>query len=58
MSTYNANKSRTQIIDLIDESSQPAELSQSDLQLINGGRWCICIYTACSSAMGGGYDYD
>lgn len=60
MSEYNSNKSRTRIIDLIDESLQPSELNQSDLQLINGGARCVCIVIleACSSAMGGGYDYD
>ena len=34
------------------------ELTEDELANVAGGRWCICILTACSSAAGGGYDYD
>ncbi len=54
-----SNKPRTQIHDLVDESSQPSILSLSDLQLIKGGRMEFAIYReACSCAVGGDYDYD
>ncbi len=54
-----SNKSRTQILDLVDESSQPSVLSLSDLQLVKGG---LTIATTrlhpCSCAVGGGEDWD
>jgi hypothetical protein len=51
-----SSKSRTQILDLVDESLQPSILSQSDLQLVKGGM--IIVSTACTCAVGGGEDYD
>jgi hypothetical protein len=52
-----SNKSRTQILDLVDDSLQPSILSQSDLQLVKGGMIVgLCIATSCT--MGGGYDCD
>ncbi len=56
-----SNKSRTQIFDLVDESSQSSVLNQSDLQFIKGG-WIIMesmtISEACSCTAGGGSDFD
>jgi hypothetical protein len=59
MSQNHSNKSRTQILDLVDESLQPSVLSQSDLQLVKGGLVVNQIpLQPCSCAMGGGEDYD
>jgi hypothetical protein len=57
MSHNHSNKPRTQILDLIDDSSQLSVLSQSDLQLVKGGFWAIAS-ESCSCAAGGGLDYD
>jgi putative ATP-grasp target RiPP len=34
------------------------ELSEDELANVAGGMWCVCVKSACSSASGGGYDYD
>jgi hypothetical protein len=59
MSQIHSNKPRTQILDLVDESSQLLVLNQSDIQLVKGGRMQLTIINVASScAVGGGYDYD
>jgi hypothetical protein len=62
MSQNYSNKPRTQILDLVDESSQLSVLSQSDLQLCKGGQMVIgpiiTVSEACTCAVGGGQDYD
>jgi hypothetical protein len=54
-----SNKLRTQILDLVDDTSQLSVLSQADLRLVTGGRrgWAL-VGDACSCAAGGGADYD
>jgi hypothetical protein len=60
MSQNHSNKPRTQILDLVDESSQSSVLSQSNLQFIKGGLitmdW-MTISEACSCTAGGS-DFD
>jgi hypothetical protein len=56
MSQNHKNQLRTKILDLVDESSQPSVLSQSDLHLVKGG-WMI-IREGCSCTVGGGEDFD
>lgn len=53
-----SNKPRTQILDLVDDSSELSVLSQSDLKLVNGGKTFVYWTEACSCAVGGGEDYD
>ncbi len=59
MSQNHSNKPKTQILDLVDDSSQLSVLSQSDLQLVTGGfkGWAL-VGDGCSCAAGGGVDYD
>lgn len=45
-------------VSLDDIPSLGTELAEDELAAVSGGMRIIIILHACSSAMGGGYDYD